>query len=120
MILDSKSGLRGMLVNRDTGQPIRYARWADTETGCYEAFRINPEEARARGINPATLLYRGRARLEFIPAQPLDSKPTGRIAPSTPLAEIRPEVLKGRTVTPILVIPGMRPPECDEPLCHRF
>lgn len=119
MRLDSRSGLRGTFRRADTKQPVRFVRWYDDQTHEFEAFRIDPQEAKARGINPAALLYRGRAVLEFIPAQPLEKKPTGRIAPSTPLDEIRPEVLRGRTVTPILIIPGQKRPECDEPKCHR-
>lgn len=119
MILDSQSGLRGVLANAETGQPIRWARWANLETGEYQAFRCDPQIAKERGIPLASLLYRGRCRLKFTPAAPLAAKPPLRIAPSTPLDEIRPEVLRGRKVTPILYVPGLPPPECDEPLCHR-
>ena len=62
MIIDSKAGARGMLVEAETGRPIRFARWANLETGAYEAFRMDPREAKRRGIPLARLLYRGRAR----------------------------------------------------------
>ena len=119
MRLDSKSGVRGLFLRADTRQPIRFVRWYDTETHEYEAFRCDPAIAKARGIPLRSLLYRGRARLEFQSAKPLDAKPTGRIAPSTPLAEIAPDVLRGRVAKPIIWLPGFTPPECQEPLCHR-
>lgn len=119
MILHAKSGVRGELRDLDTGEIIRFVRWADTETGYYEAFRCDPAVAKTRGIPLASLVYRGRSHLQFTPTAILDPKPSGRRAPSTPLAEIRPEVLRGRTVRAIVWIPGVLPPECDEALCHR-
>ena len=121
MRIEASSGVRGVLFRADTRTPVRFVRWYDAESGEFEAFRMDPEIARARGIPLRSLLYRGRCRLEFVPAQPLDPKPAGRIAPSTPLDEIRREVLKGGElkVRPIVWLPGQRPPECEERLCHR-
>lgn len=121
MRLDARSGLRGVFVRADTRQPVRFVRWYDDATHEFEAFRCDPEIAKARGIPLSSLLYRGRCRLEFRPAAPLVPAPTGRLATSTPLEEIRREVLKGGEikVRPILTVPGERRPECDEPLCHR-
>lgn len=121
MRLEAKSGMRGVFLRADTRQPVRFLRWYDTETCKFEAFRCDPEMAKARGIPLTSILYRGRCRLEFIPAQPLDRNPASRIAPSTPMEEIRREVLKGGEVKvrPILIIPGQKRPECDESLCHR-
>ena len=124
MILNAKSGIRGELKNADTGRVIRWVRWANIETGEYEAFRISPDVARARHIPLHGLIYRGHCRLVFTPAQVLDSRrPLGRVAPSTPLDEIRREVLKGGEVqvppAQLLTLPGMPLVECDEPLCHR-
>lgn len=126
MILDAKSGVRGVLVNRETGQIIRHVRWADIpenpeEMGEFEAFRVNPIFARERGIPLQSILYRGRCRLRFEPARTVDPKPAGRIAPSTPFAEIKREVLKGGEVkaTPIVYVPGAPLIECHERYCHR-
>jgi hypothetical protein len=64
MILDAKSGLRGVLLNHHTGQRIPFARWANTETGEYEAWAENPA---GREDNPPPLLRGclGPGGLEF-------------------------------------------------------
>ena len=68
MKLDAKAdGVRGVLVNADTGQPIWWARKADLATGEYEAFRADPDKAAAHGFKKRDLLYRGRCRLKFVP-----------------------------------------------------
>lgn len=125
MRIEAKNA-KGVLVNADTGQPIRFARWAEIpddprQPGEFEAFRMDPNIAKARGIPLQSLLYRGRCRLQFMPAQLVSDKPTGRRAPSTPLDEIRREVLRGGEVKvkPVVWLPGVTPPECMEPLCHR-
>jgi len=111
MRLDSHSGMRGMLVNADTNQPIRWAIWADTDTGEYEAFRADPEIAERLGVALASLRYRGRARLRFIPArvQPTP-KPTDQRDASESMREA-----KLLWAKPIIVVPGQ---ECDERYCH--
>lgn len=126
MRLDAKSGVRGVLINRDTGQRITHVRWAEIpdnpeQSGEYEAFRIDPELAKARGIPLVSILYRGRCRMQFTSATILENKPVIHLAPSTPLDEIRHEVLKGGEVkvTSIIYLPGMPIPECEERLCHR-
>ena len=70
MRLDSRTGIRGLVFDLDTGQPIRWVRWADTETGEYEAFRSDPAAAKRLGTPLARLVYRGRARLKFVPTHP--------------------------------------------------
>lgn len=124
MRIEAKNA-KGVLVNRDTGQPIRFARWAEIpddpqQPGEFEAFRMDPKVAKGRGMDLHALLYRGRCRLAFLPARLLE-RPMGRVAPSTPLEEIRQEVLKGGElkVKPVVWLPGVVPPECMEPLCHR-
>lgn len=122
MRLDAKtSGVRGTFRRADNGQPVRWVRWYDDQTQEWEAFRVDPQLAKQRGIPLATLLYRGRCPLVFTPTNPVEAKPLGRQASSTPLEEIRREVLKGGEVKaePILFVPGMPTPECEEPLCHR-
>ena len=119
MILSAKDGLRGTFLRAGSRQPLRFVRWYDDQTHEWEAFRVNPDMAKARGINLQSILYRGRCRLEFIPAVAAGTQ--GRVAPSTPLDEIRAEVLKGGElkVKPIVWVPGTRPPECEERFCHR-
>ncbi len=99
--------LAGVLVDATTRQPIRWARWHDERTGEYEAFRIDPKEAKRRGIPLHTILYRGRTRLEFIP-DPLPTK-----APSA--AESRPREQRPQRRERCLMLADR---ECQEPKCH--
>lgn len=73
MIIDARSGARGQLRNLDTGEIIRCARWANLETGEFEAF-VFPI---VRGSDGRAPLYRGRARLEWhgtAPIIPIDAE----------------------------------------------
>ena len=118
MRLDSRSGARGMLMNLDSGKPIRWVRWADVpetteQEGDYEAFHMNPEQAKQQGIPLSEIIYRGRCRMRFIPAAPaFRSTPTSQRDLSGSLEEAR-----KRLVEPKLLVPGE---ECDEPKCHRL
>jgi hypothetical protein len=100
-----------MLFNRDTGQPIRWARWAEVpadpnEPGEYEAFLIDPAHARAMGIPLEVVLHHGRARLRFVAAAPRTHTPD----PGESLAEARRRL--GIALPPMIGV------ECDEPGCH--
>lgn len=121
MILSAKSGLRGTFLRADTQQPVRWVRWYDDASHEWEAFRCDPSVAKARGIPLRSILYRGRCRLEFTPSAPSQSKQQGRVAPSTPLDEIRREVLKGGEikVRPIVWLADVPAVVCDERFCHR-
>jgi hypothetical protein len=115
MILDAKSGVRGVLVNADTGQPIRWARWANLATGEYEAFRLDPAQARMVGVPPRLLIYRGMANLRFIESHvQLPSRPSPAPA-DVPPEELTNRPLLKRTTERCLEVPGR---ECDEPRCH--
>jgi hypothetical protein len=111
MRLDSHSGLRGVLVNADTARPIRWAIWADTDTGEYEAFRADPQIAERLGIDLASIRYRGQARLRFIPARVSPRlKPTDARDAADSMREA-----KLLWAKPIIMLPGQ---ECDERYCH--
>ncbi len=118
MRLDSRSGVRGLLMNRDTRQPIRWVRWAEIpedpeQPGEFEAFHMNPEQAKAQGIPLTDIIYRGKARLRFIPAAPrIPGKPTSERDLAGSLDEARKSL-----VNPKLLIPGE---ECEYPGCHRL
>lgn len=117
MRLDSRSGARGVLLNAETGQRIRWVRWADIpedheQQGEYEAFSRDPEEAKARGIPLADIIYRGRCRLRFVPAAPrFTCTPTSERDLAGSLDEARRRLVDQR-----LLVLGL---ECDEPGCHR-
>lgn len=68
MIIDARSGLRGVLVNADTSARIPFARWANLETGEYEALAATPDGRQV--LQPAQVV-RGRCRLRWIPAAPV-------------------------------------------------
>ena len=110
MILDVKRGARGVLVNADTGERIAFARWADTDTGEYEAFRTLDGKNIFRDDRGRPVLYRGRARLRFVPSQapPLLPRPSDPRDLARSLAE-------ARRAHPLVVSSGR---ECDEPGCH--
>ena len=117
MILDCRNGVRGVLVD-ENGQRIPLACWADTDTGEFEALRTADGKTPLRGLDGKPILYRGRRpALRFIAAQ--SAPPPPRPASAAPLEELRKEVLKGRTVRRLLVLPGGPRVECDEPKCHR-
>lgn len=116
MRLDAHSGVRGLLINADTGKPIRWVCWADLpddpqQQGEYEAFREEPTAALARGIPLSSLRYQGRARLRFVRAAPVfRSRPSERRDLMGSLAEAR-----ARVDRRLLVLSE----ECCEPRCHQ-
>lgn len=118
MRLDSRAGVRGMVRNRDTGELIRWVRWAEIpedpeQPGEFEAFRSNPEEWKARGLPLSEIIYRGRARLQFIPAAPrIGGRPTSARELYESLDDARKSL-----VNPKLLVPGE---ECEERFCHRL
>ena len=116
MRFDSKSGLRGMFIDRDTNRPVRWIVWAEIpddpeQMADYEAFRSNPEEWKARGFPLSEIRYKGRCRLRFIPSAPrYGVRPTSQKDLQGSLDEAR-----KRLVEPKLLIPGE---ECEERGCH--
>ena len=104
MILDAKSGLRGILVNAETGQRIPFARWANTETGEWEALAATPD---GKSILQPKRIVRGKCRLRFVPS-------AGFVAPRPTVPE-DPPLAAGETKR-VLAIPGR---ECEERFCHR-
>jgi hypothetical protein len=119
MRLDAKSGVRGLLVNVETGALIRFTLWAEIpddprQPGEYEAWRWPPDECRRRyaaGEQRESLVVRGRCRLRFVPAAPLFApRPSAREDLAGSLDEAR------RRVDRRLLVLGT---ECSEPLCHR-
>lgn len=111
MILRAGDGLRGSLVDLDTGRPIPRAYWADTETGEYEAFRTGPDGRVLRDASGALLTHRGKGRLAFVPRPrpPADSKPEDLLAAD------RETLRRFRRVTgPLLT------ERCEHPGCTRL
>jgi len=121
MIQRAQDGFRGTVINAVTGQPVRWVRWVNSDTGEFEAFREDPVAAKARGAWLRCLLYRGKARLPLTTiTQALVAHAPGRRA-LTPMEEVR-EI---RTIArdyvadyqPIVAVPGI---ECDQPGCRRL
>jgi hypothetical protein len=86
VILRAKDGVRGELRNLDTGQIIPKPKWADLETGEYEAFRLDATGSVCR-VNGKPVTYRGKARRLFF-------TPTANFAKhvSRPTAPVKREV----------------------------
>src|SRR5262245_24316545 len=117
MRLDAKSGVRGMLVNCETGQIIRWVRWAelpdDPEAqGTFEAWRFHPDQCKLRfaaGAAEDELIYQGTCRMRFVPSAPVFKRPTAQRDLAGSLAEARNRVDRRRLILDKV---------CDEPGCH--
>lgn len=95
--LTARSGARGLLVNADTGEPIRWAFRADLEAGTYSAYRIDPKQAKARGIPLAGIVYHGRARLRWEAAEIIEAPPSPTVlAPPVQRQGVRVLALQSR------------------------
>jgi hypothetical protein len=120
MRLDSRDPAcpRGLFIELATGRPLRWVIWVELADDPrlqseFEAFREEPNSALARGILPAALRYRGRARLRFVRAAPVfGPKPSDPRDLVGSLEEARRRFVRAK-----LLIPGE---ECEEPLCHRL
>ncbi len=107
---------RGVLVRADTGEAVRWARWANLRTGEYEAWTRDPEslrpvldDLRRNGVPLSAFRRRGKAPLRFVPGPALAPRPT-------PPGELAAMVADERRATPCLVVPGR---DCEEPGCRR-
>lgn len=106
MIIDAKSGARGVLVNADTGCRVPFAKWANLETGEWEALAATPD---GRRVAQPRRIVRGRNNLRWIPAAPRH-----RARPDfEPLAEAVERVRKG------VALPDDTGEECEGRTCHR-
>jgi hypothetical protein len=113
MILDGKTGrFPGLLVDESTGKPIRFACWANTDTGEYEAYVTTPD---GQHLAEPPRKYRGRAgRLHFVAGRVHNPDAPAAVdnrAASEEIAELR------RKITPKLLIPG---DYCEEKGCHQL
>lgn len=77
-IIDSRSGVRGVLVDLDTGQRIPFARWCNTDTGEWEAFAPGPDGKQTKRV------IRGRGRIHFVPGSGVKPRPN---TPSASLSQ---------------------------------
>lgn len=118
MILDCRSGVRGVLVNADTGERIPHARWANipddpTQVGEFVALVVG---LTGQPLRPPRT-YRGRCRLRFIPslAPGLRSLPSVPSPVQASAAAPGPRVPRPRRVA--LTDPDRR---CEHPACDRF
>lgn len=65
----AKDKVRGKLIDLNTNKPIARAIWFDTETGEYEAFRLDPHSPDGiLRIDGVPQKYQNRTRLHFVPA----------------------------------------------------
>lgn len=68
MILDAKSGLKGVVVDADTSERIPFVKWANLDTGEYRAWACTPDGRRR--LEPRREITGRRRVLRFIPFAP--------------------------------------------------
>lgn len=108
MIIDARSGVRGVLIDAATGKRIPFARWANLDTGEYEALAATPD-GKAKAYPPR--LIRGKTALRFLPGAPLrGASPLSEEAKAEEAREF--EARHGKA---LLCPPGF---ECEERGCH--
>ncbi len=93
MIIRASDGIRGLLVDLQTNQPILMPVWANLETGEYEALKA---DGNGQPIGPPgkELRIKGKTQLKFIPAKSVDVK-IGEPEPvAKPKIHRRPEPIK--------------------------
>lgn len=114
-------GTHGALIRTDTSQKIPFARYANTETGEWQAWASTPE---GEMINPPQLL-RGKCPIRFEVSTTLQARRTPKMAkrqpppiqtPQQTAAEIR-KIAKDYGFIELIKIPGV---ECEYPGCHRL
>lgn len=106
MIIDARSGLRGVLIDLDAGRRIPCPIRANLETGEYEAYATLPDQRTP--VRPPVVV-RGRARLKWIPAAPRARK-TGKV-------EIPDDGRPERRGNRVVVVPGRL---CESRGCTRL
>lgn len=111
MIIDAKSGIRGVLVDATTGRRIPFARYANLETGEWEAFQATLDgKLIAKPLN----LLKGKCPLRFVESYAPKVKPVSvadRQAAVEEMEEVR------RTTEQRLLLPG---DYCEAKGCHRL
>lgn len=112
MLLRASDGIRGLVINQDTGNPIRKVIWANLQTGDFEAFRTDAEGRIIADDFGRHLKYRGKCRLKFIPAKTLSSS-SKQEEEQLPLHPKVTQKIKKITV-PLFDLP------CDYKGCHRI
>lgn len=78
MKLFAKDGIRGVVINLATGNPIRKVKWFDTVTGEYEAFRTGAD-GKILFEDGFPVSYLGKSQLKFIPGKSVT--PNGIVQP---------------------------------------
>lgn len=67
MRLYAKDGVRGKLIDLDTGKPVPKVVWFDTETGEFQAYQTGADGQILRDAQGDYLVYLARGRLRFFP-----------------------------------------------------
>jgi hypothetical protein len=55
----------GVFARTGQGEAVRWVVWYDDATHDWEAYRVNPDDARKNGIDPSRFRYRGHGPLTF-------------------------------------------------------
>lgn len=66
MIFRAKDGVRGKLIDLDTGKEIPKVIWFNDADGTFEAFRVDQSGEVARAPDGAPLVWWGRGNLKFV------------------------------------------------------
>ena len=66
MILHSQQGVRGKVIDLDTGQSVRKVIWLDQEKGELEAYKVDQLGKEQKDINGDYITYRAKGRFKFV------------------------------------------------------
>jgi hypothetical protein len=84
MILHSQQGIRGEVLDLDTGLKVPKVIWLDTEKMELEAFQVDASGKEIKDTNGDLLTYRARGRFKFVPRFKEDTASRTRIVMGAP------------------------------------
>lgn len=76
MRLHALQGIRGKVIDLDTGREVRKVIWLDIDRGELEAYQIDAQGIEISDINGCKLTYRAKGRFAFVPKDSLDPRYT--------------------------------------------
>src|SRR5262245_48041361 len=69
MKLHAAQGFRGLVIDRDTGNPVRKVLWVDLEAGLLEAYQVDGRGDIRKDAEGNLLTYTARGRFRWVPGE---------------------------------------------------